>query len=554
MWQSNIYIYLILLLGIVQCTTNIAGGGSDLPDKNIVVGRIFSTDHLPAANTQVLLIPADFNTLSDTSSGDILMDTTDSRGNFHFNLNGNGDYNIQAVHIVKRTRLLITGVKVSGDSTTVPADTLHTPGTVKLFFPECIVQSGSRAYFPGTTIVSGSSAESYVILDSVPPGRLTHVNFSLKNSSTFSIEQTNIVVRPGDTTVVIKPQWRFSKTMILNTSITGANVTGTVLDFPVLIRFNSENFDFSQAEADGADIRFSKADNTSIPYEIERWDAAHQQAEIWVNIDTIHGNDSTQSILLSWGNAGIAGTSNSASVFDTNYGFQGIWHLGETDSLASDATANRYNGSTVNTSIVNGIIGNAQRFDGVSSIIRMNGTGLRSKLSFPMDGLYTLSAWVYHEKLADSATYLIAGKGELHYFLKSFDLGLSTSQKAHQWEFSEYHENNIWQAASFVPATTGSWFYLTGVRDGTNEYLYVNGTLVMEGYKITGTQQGTLPRDTTDDFTIGGLLHPVSNWNQGYAYFNGIIDEVNVSSKPRNADWIKLCYMNQKAEDALVKW
>jgi hypothetical protein len=554
MLQSNIYIFLILLLGILQCTTNIAGGGSDLPDKNVVVGRIFSTDHLPAANTQVLIIPVDYNCLSDTSSRTILTDTTDSEGNFHFCLNNTGDYNIQAVHITRRTRLLITDVKVDGDSTTVPADTLDVPGTIKLFFPECIVQSGNRAYFPGTTIMSGRSADSYAILDSVPAGTLTHVNFSLKNNTTFSLEQTNIVVLPGDTTVVIKPQWRFSKTIILNTSISGADVNGTILDFPVLIRLNSKNFDFSQTEVNGADIRFSKTDNTSLPYEIERWDATEKLAEIWVNVDTIHGNNSTQSIIVSWGNAGVAGKSSSISVFDTNYSFQGIWHLGETDSLASDATANNYDGSALNTFSVNGIIGKARRFNGASSIIRMTGTGLQSTLNFPMDGHYTLSAWVYHEKLTDSATYLIAGKGELQYFLKSFDLGLSTSQKAHQWEFSEYHENNTWQAASFVPATTGSWVYLTGVRDGNNEYLYVNGNLVMEGYKILGTQQGILPRDTTDDFTIGGLLHPVSNWNQGYAYFDGIIDEVNISSKPRNADWIKLCFMNQKAEDVLVKW
>jgi hypothetical protein len=49
---------------------------------------------------------------------------------------------------------------------------------------------------------------------------------------------------------------------------------------------------FSQAQFGGSDIRFTKADNTFLPYEIERWDSAHSQAEIWVKVDTVFGNDS----------------------------------------------------------------------------------------------------------------------------------------------------------------------------------------------------------------------------------------------------------------------
>jgi hypothetical protein len=552
MWSGNIYIYILLLIGLLQCTTDIAGGGSDLPDKNVVVGSIFTADQYPAANTQVMLIPSDYNSLTD-SSCDILIDTTDSKGSFHFSFEKNCSFNIQAVHITNRTRLLITDVKINDDSTTIPADTLQVPGTIKMFFPECIASSSSRIYLPGTTIASNSTSESFAILDSVPVGKLTRVSFLSQSDATLSIGQTNIIVLSSDTTVVINPQWRFSKTFILNTSTSGANVSGTVLDFPVLVRLNSGNFDFSQADVNGADIRFSKTDNTPISYEIEQWDAVNQKAEVWVKMDTVYGNNSTQSIIMLWGKTNTTSKSSCQSVFDTTCGFQGVWHLGETDSLAFDATANAYHGKVYNTKHVNGIIGSALQFDGLSSIIRMNGTGLQSKLNFPVDGQYTLSSWVYHEKLTDSATYLIAGKGELHYFLKCFDLRLSTAQKAHQWEFSEYHENDVWQVSSFSPATAGAWFYLTGVRDGPNEYLYVNGTLVMEGYKISGNKQGILPRDTTDDFTIGGFLHPVANWNQGYAYFNGIIDEVNISSIPRNADWIKLCYLNQKTDDILVK-
>jgi hypothetical protein len=39
---------------------------------------------------------------------------------------------------------------------------------------------------------------------------------------------------------------------------------------------------------------------------------------------------------------------------------------------------------------------------------------------------------------------------------------------------------------------------------------------------------------------------------QSYAF--GSIDEARVCRVARSADWIKLSYMNQKQQDALVKW
>jgi hypothetical protein len=554
MRRDSTLLYLMLIIAMARCTTDIAGGGSDLPDKNVVVGRVLTTDQHPAPYTQVSIIPADYNCLDTASADEIITDTTDSAGAFRFLLDRNGDFNIQAVGIVNRTRLLITGIDVADDSTTVPDDTLRIPGTVKLFLPECMVPSGSRAYLPGTTVASDSAAGAFVILDSVPAGTLTRVNFQFGNSSTLSLEQNGIAVIPGDTTVVVRPQWGFSKKLRLNTSASGADVAGTLFDFPVLIRLDSTTFNFDQADVNGADIRFVKNDNTLLHYETERWDAVNRLAEFWVRIDTVRGNDSTQSIRMCWGNTGIKSASAGAGVFDTVCGFQGVWHLGENDSVAYDATANNYRGNATDAVPVDGIIGNARSFNGSSSIIRMTETGPGSTLNFPANGRYTLSAWVYHDTLADSATYLIAGKGEHQYFMKTFDLSISTAQLGHQWEFTEYRGNDFWQASTLTPAVTKKWTHLVGVRDGSNQYLYVNGELAMTGYQVLGTGQSTTPRDTTDDFTIGGFLRPVAAWNQGYAYFRGSIDEVRVSSVPLSPDWIKLSYMNQKAEDDLVIW
>src|SRR4051812_10466453 len=79
--------------------------------------------------------------------------------------------------------------------------------------------------------------------------------------------------------------WTRGTDVILNTSSSGANVGSTQNNFPVLVRLTSANFPFSQAKGNGRDIRFAKADGSPLPFEIERWDSARAQADIWVRTD-----------------------------------------------------------------------------------------------------------------------------------------------------------------------------------------------------------------------------------------------------------------------------
>jgi hypothetical protein len=40
--------------------------------------------------------------------------------------------------------------------------------------------------------------------------------------------------------------------------------------------------------------------------------------------------------------------------------------------------------------------------------------------------------------------------------------------------------------------------------------------------------------------------------DEGYCYFKGIIDEVQISSVARSAEWIRLSYRNQNRNDLLI--
>ena len=97
-------------------------------------------------------------------------------------------------------------------------------------------------------------------------------------------------------------QWKFSRRIYLNTSSTGADIAGMVTNFPVLLRLRANSFDFSQAKRDGGDIRFTSSSGIPLPYEIERWDSIGREAEEWVRVDTVQGNNDSQFIIMYWGN------------------------------------------------------------------------------------------------------------------------------------------------------------------------------------------------------------------------------------------------------------
>ena len=108
---------------------------------------------------------------------------------------------------------------------------------------------------------------------------------------------------------------------------------------------------------------------------------------------------------------------------------------------------------------------------------------------------------------------------------------------------------------SHTSAADKQWVLLTGVRHGTDQNLYCNGELVVKTVNTSQvfSQPDTYLRDTSDDFTIGRFFKEATFPITGYCYFKGAIDEVRVCGTVRSADWIKLCYMNQRSDDKLVQ-
>jgi hypothetical protein len=520
------------------------GTGSDTP--NSLSGSLVNTDGSAGSNSLVQLIPSNFDIVKDSALPSSRTVLTDSTGAYRFDNVHVGTYTIQSVHQTKRTRALAVGIRVlSDDPVTVAADTLRRPGTIRVMLPDSVDAVNGYVYVPGTTIGTLlAGTENFVTLDSVPSGVIPVINYAVRNGSAAPrLIADSVGVAPDSTTIVEFSGWKFSRQLLLNTTASGANVAGAVYHFPVLVRLTSGNFDFTKAANDGRDIRFAKSNGTVLPFEIERWDSVNALAEIWVGEDTVLGNSNAQMITMFFGNADALSASSSGAVFDTAAGFQGVWHLAASGNAQPDATANHYDGIAYNVTTTAGVaaaaagaIGNSQQFNGTSSYVEMAGTA-SGKLDFPEEGNYSVSAWAYEDTL-DGIHDEIASKGWNQYFL---EVGSNNT-----WEFNVLKSGVGWDNSS-SPATSKAWSFVVGVRSGTSQYLYVNGECVDSVVK-TGNPTTAL-RSSSDNFKIGthtGASDPFP-W-----YFKGEIDEVRVMNTSPSADWIKLCYMNQKAQDALV--
>lgn len=541
-----IIVCLITILSLHTSCTQVVGhggGGSEVE----VVGYMKLSNGESAPLTQVKIIPKDYDPSVMGPIGDSMIDTSDARGCYKFKVEP-GLYNIQAVQLKDFTRILVTGLEIAGDTASIESATLLEPGALKIILSDKTEKDGYIT-IPGTDIhrfVPGGSSE--ILLDSVPAVVIPQIWY-IQNDK-IVIAKNDVSISPSDTTKLINPEWKYQKLLGFNTTSSGADISTDIYDFAVLVRLLSDNFDFTQAQECGEDIRFSTLDGNFLSYEIENWDATVQEAAVWVKVDTIYGNNSTQSILMYWGNPDAEDQSGSENVFDTTAGFTGVWHLCDQseDLLFRDATANLYHGNSDGSTrplTDKGVIGNCCVFDGIDDFITMPNTA-DSKLNFPENGNYTVSAWVFLDSL-DNFSHCIVSKGYEQYFMRLtyFPDGIPS------WEFVEFNETDNWQA-SLTPAQSGQWVFLTGVRQGESQLLYCNGELVDS---TTDNWPQDLPRNTTNDLLVGKFVEEVSfPTPDGYCYFKGLIDEVRIINKVQDPQWIRLCYMNQRHDDRLIEF
>ena len=515
--------------------SSIAGTKSGSETTNgYVAGLLADNTSAPSPHTLVMLIPASYDPVKDKPLPESQIDTTDSAGAYHFLVPDSGTYAVQAVQLTARTRILITGITVMGDTITIPTAQLRAPGTVKIILPSGLDSANGYFYIPGSTVFASLSGHGgSLTLDSVPAGYVPSFTYATTTASAGTTMRCNIQVPSSGTVTILNPAWKYTRQLFLNTSTSGANISGNVYGFPVLIRLTNSNFDFSTAKSDGSDIRFAKSNGTALPYEIERWDATAAHAEVWVKVDTVYAFDSTRSITMFWGNPDAAPASNGATVFDTAAGFKAVYHLNN----AKDATYDAYNGTNYGATDTEGMIGTAKEFHGRDSIVIPSRMGTPSSV--------TLSSWARLETPDSGGAEVVSISDAV--LIRMDNVGNGPGLKG-SFHYSSAFLDFYYTSTDVKLAKTG-WHYLTYSFDSARS----TQTLYLDGAQF-GVSNYTTPiyYSSTGKSTYIGTHGNDWGYKSPDFDFTGALDEIRVCRVVRSPDWIKLCYMNQKAVDALI--
>ncbi len=346
------------------------------------------------------------------------------------------------------------------------------------------------------------------------------------------------------------PQWSNNCKVFLNTTGSGADVSGDVTGFPVLVRLSGTDFDFAEAQNEGADLRFAKAGGVvPLPYEIEHWDAANEQAAVWVTVDTVYGANSDQYFMMYWGKSGVGDNSCGGCVFDTADAFEGVWHLGESGTGAAgeftDATLNDNDGRGGNGDAgevptrIDGPIGYCQEFDSTRpDDITIPGTPSNSIGGTAL----TISAWANLQMTCkgcgDAANMrMIFGKGWQGW-------GLYHRNAPHDSSYAFYCTYGGTPSSSTNSGpdfASREWHHVTGTYDGSMLRIYVDGDSV-------GSTPETTPVTADNDKLFIGNYNSGANVHK----WHGWIDEPRISRTVRSPAWIRLCYQNQRQSQTLV--
>ncbi|MBC7942728.1 MAG: DUF2341 domain-containing protein [Chitinophagaceae bacterium] len=305
--------------------------------------------------------------------------------------------------------------------------------------------------------------------------------------------------------------WTQRAKVTLNTVDSGLQLGAAVDGFPVVVRLHTGNFQFLDAKPDGSDLRFIAADDkTPLKHHIEKFDSINELAIVWVQVPKVMPGAKADFVWLYYGNANAPAADDAKGSYDAAQGL--IYHFGDNETVPQDRTANANHalrsagkGSTA------GLMGTGLVLDGAGDVA----INASPSLQAGPNGL-TVSMWIKPVDAADAQLYLQQQGSAV------VSLGLRGGKFAARAG-----------ASSTAPAGTvqaGTWQHVAMVvKDGVT--LYVNG---QELAKAAG------PAVAVAGQTLVGRA------------FKGEIDELQISTVARSADWIKLGAGSQGPDQTFI--
>jgi VCBS repeat-containing protein len=302
----------------------------------------------------------------------------------------------------------------------------------------------------------------------------------------------------------------------------------------VLVKLDSNVIDYAKTHDQGWDLRFFDQDGTALAHEIELWDEAGT-SYVWVKIPQIDASSSTDSIVMYYGNAGVADSGEDAAGVWSDY--RATYHLNENPGATGTVSDSAGNFDAVNAGSTDtaGIIGSAQDFDGAGQYIDLGDD----------------RAWINNASGASLSIWMnpdtTTGSGDLIGLTRNdpADTGASRITLIRNGDDIQLIARTMDDSSDSVSVTTttnplsaGSWHHITGTVDYSSDVdnikIYVDGQL--QGTFSHNFTLDAIPNTDSSHAVIGSDEDGLS------AFFDGQLDEARIADQVRSADWISAQY------------
>ena len=299
--------------------------------------------------------------------------------------------------------------------------------------------------------------------------------------------------------------WKQRTEIVLNTSAAGVQTQQALSSVVVPVRLHTGNFDFVSAKQDGSDLRVVSADDkTPLKFWIERFDSINELGVLWVQVPSVLPGTDKNVLYVYAGNDKAPAESGSAAIFDA--ATVAVFHFSEKDGIALDQSGAIKATAAVPVE-VNGLIGQSAHPAGTAISWPAS-----DKLKIPAGGQFSVGLWVKPEVAAGTLFH----QGPVQLALTNGALGAQVGQA------------NL----TGGQVAAAAWTQVVLTVGGGKATLYVNGAQA---------GQTDLPQSPA----VEGDVQVADG-------YKGLLDELQIASSARSAEWVKLNYAAQSADAKLI--
>lgn len=317
--------------------------------------------------------------------------------------------------------------------------------------------------------------------------------------------------------------WESRKQIGVDTSITGADLKENLVNFPILVRLHAGNFSyFSEMDKEGKDIRIMADDKTPLKYQIERFDPVGEMALVWVRMPTLQGAATSDTFWMYYGNEGAPAADSAAGVYDDSFGL--VYHFNEDNGPPQDSTAFGNHGSNAPYQVESaGWIGKSANFEGKGSV------NIKPSPSLLVDAAkgWSFSAWIKPAQQTGDAYIIRASEA-------NNAVAIILRQRGLLGRF-ESNGKSVETPVAGIPQDD-QWHHVGLIVRGNKLELFLDG-INTSSVPITLVTMNPM-------VSLGGAV--------ASGFYNGLMDEVQISNVARPVDWMKLSHRSQSPEFTIL--